>query len=97
MADHTHLDQQRRQRGICPACDAAWDLQEARLTAQAPTLNVIKQLERMGDRPKPASYTLCPAFFDGPPGGDRSATHTCGQPPDHPGQHRCPECGTEWT
>jgi hypothetical protein len=47
---HSHLDMQRRTRGICPGCDADWDRQEAHLTARAPILAVLKQLDRMGDR-----------------------------------------------
>ena len=28
---HTHLDQQRRPRGVCPGCDALWDWQQQRV------------------------------------------------------------------
>lgn len=96
MAEHSHLDQQRRAPGECPACDIAWQRQTARLTAATPSIRAVQQVERLAERPKPLPVTFCKAMFDGPV-GDRDSTHTCCRPADHPGKkHLCPLCDLEW-
>lgn len=94
MAAHNHLDRQRRTRGDCPACDIAWERQDARLAGSAEARNVIAQLERMADKPRLTLPQLCRAqkLLRRP-----ENLHTCGLPPNHPGAHWCPLCEQDWT
>jgi hypothetical protein len=53
LVEHNHLDRQRRERGECPACDAAWDRQNEKLAATTGSRNVIKALDRAAKKVKP--------------------------------------------
>lgn len=91
---HTHLDQARRDRGECPACDVAWDRQDARLTATRPSIAVTKQLDRMADKPARHPPRFCQAMKVLPPPEN---IHTCSKPIGHRDVHVCPLCDAEWT
>jgi hypothetical protein len=89
LTEHTHLDRQRREPGLCPGCDADWAAQAARLEAARPAIAITKQLDQMADKKKsPTSLVRwCTAVQ-----GRHGLEHACILGADHPGPHRCALC-----
>lgn len=50
MTEHTHLDQQRRDRGTCPACDELWEAQDERTATMGARQRAERSLDSMVNR-----------------------------------------------
>lgn len=48
--EHNHLDQQRRDRGVCPACDELWEAQNERTASMGSRQRAERSLDTLVNR-----------------------------------------------